>query len=100
MGLFRPVRYGVVGTGRIIWKNITVVLIYPKSHDNITKAIEARDAEVAWIKRLSKTKQSNVATKNPNLSDVDRALLQEGLDKANFYINKIEELFDPYGGIN
>ena len=30
-------------------------------------------------------------------SDVDRALLQEGLNKANFYINKIEELFDPYG---
>ena len=73
---------------------------YQKLDANIAKAIEARDAEVAWIKRLSKTKQSNVATKNPNLSDVDRALLQEGLDKANFYINKIEELFDPYGGIN
>ena len=38
--------------------------------------------------------------KNPNLSEVDRALLQEGLDKANFYIDKIEELFDTYGGIN
>lgn len=38
--------------------------------------------------------------KNPNLSDVDRALLQEGLDKANSYIKRIEELFDPYGGIN
>ena len=34
------------------------------------------------------------------LEDVDRALLQEGLNKANSYINKIEELFDPYGGIN
>ena len=38
--------------------------------------------------------------KNPNLSDVDRALLQEGLDKANSYIKRIEELFEPYGGIN
>lgn len=38
--------------------------------------------------------------KNPNLSDVDRRLLQEGLDKANSYIKRIEELFDPYGGIN
>ena len=41
-----------------------------------------------------------IAMKNTNLSDVDRALLQEGLNKANSYINKIEELFDPYGGIN
>lgn len=38
--------------------------------------------------------------RNPKLSDVDRALLQEGLDKANSYIIRIEELFDPYGGIN
>ena len=38
--------------------------------------------------------------KNPNLSDSDRALLQEGLDKANSYIKRIEELFEPYGGID
>ena len=38
--------------------------------------------------------------KNPNLSGVDRTLLQEGLDKANAYISKIEELFKPFGGIN
>lgn len=37
--------------------------------------------------------------RNPNLSDVDRALLQEGLDKALSYILKIEKLFAPYGGI-
>ena len=52
MGLFRPVRYGVVGTGRIILKNITVVLIYQKLDANIAKAIEARDAEAARIKEL------------------------------------------------
>ena len=52
-------------------------------------------------KSLQKIKKAiEGSLKNPNLSDVDRALLQEGLDKANFYINKIEELFDPYGGIN
>lgn len=38
--------------------------------------------------------------KNPNLSDIDRAILQEGLYNANSYISKIEELFKPYGGIN
>ncbi len=37
--------------------------------------------------------------KNPNLSDIDRELLQEGLNKANSYIFKIQELFKPYGGI-
>ena len=38
--------------------------------------------------------------KNPNLSDVDRSLLQDGLNTAIYYINRIEELFDPYGGIS
>nr|WP_207644890.1 polymorphic toxin type 28 domain-containing protein [Clostridium beijerinckii] len=36
---------------------------------------------------------------NPNLSDSARQVLQSGLDKANANINKIEELFKPYGGI-
>ncbi len=36
--------------------------------------------------------------KNPNLSDVDKGLLQEGLDKANSYISRIENLFESYGG--
>ena len=52
-------------------------------------------------KSLQKIKKAlKDSLKNPRLSDVDRALLQEGLDKANSYINKIEELFDHYGGIN
>ena len=52
-------------------------------------------------KSLQKIKKAlKGSLKNPRLSDVDRALLQEGLDKANSYINKIEELFDHYGGIN
>ncbi|MGN0506215.1 MAG: hypothetical protein ACI4FZ_06610, partial [Lachnospiraceae bacterium] len=37
--------------------------------------------------------------RNPNLSDVDRALLKEGVDTANSYISRIEGLFTPYGGI-
>jgi len=37
--------------------------------------------------------------RNPNLFDIDRELLQEGLDKANFYISKIQELFKLYRGI-
>ncbi|MGL6219262.1 MAG: hypothetical protein ACRC36_14590, partial [Lacrimispora sphenoides] len=36
---------------------------------------------------------------NPNLAIEVRAALQGNLDKANFYINKIQELFAPFGGI-
>ena len=36
--------------------------------------------------------------RNPNLSSIDRAILQEGLDVANKYISKIEQLFKPFGG--
>ena len=51
-------------------------------------------------KSLQKIKKAlEGSLKNPNLSDVDRALLQEGLDKANSYVSRIEDLFDPYGGI-
>lgn len=38
--------------------------------------------------------------KNPNLSDIDRTLLQEGLDNANSYISRIQDMFKPFGGIN
>ena len=52
-------------------------------------------------KSLQKIKKAlEGSLRNPNLSDVDRALLQEGLDKANYYIIRIEELSNPYGGIN
>ena len=52
-------------------------------------------------KSLQKIKKAlEGSLKNPNLSYTDSILLQEGLDKANSYINKIEELFAPYGGIN
>ena len=37
--------------------------------------------------------------KNPNLSNIDRQLLQDGLDKANSNIDKIDKLFKPFGGI-
>lgn len=37
---------------------------------------------------------------NPSLSINDRKILQEGLNKANAYIQRIEELFKPFGGIN
>lgn len=37
--------------------------------------------------------------KNPNLSDIDKALLQDGLNSANSYISRIQEMFKPYGGI-
>ena len=37
--------------------------------------------------------------KNPNLSNIDRQILQDGLNQANSYLIRIEELFAPYGGI-
>lgn len=37
---------------------------------------------------------------NPNLSDNNRITLQEALDKANLNIKKIEDLFEPFGGLN
>ena len=37
--------------------------------------------------------------KNPNLSSADRALLEKGLKKTVYYINKIKDLFGPFGGI-
>ena len=51
-------------------------------------------------KSLQKIKKAlEGSLKNPNLSGADRILLQQGLDKANLYIGKIDELFKPYGGI-
>ncbi len=37
--------------------------------------------------------------KNPNLSDIDRDILQNALKTANAYIQRIEKLFEPFGGI-
>ena len=49
---------------------------------------------------LQKVKRSlENSLKNPNLSDIDRKLLQQSYDEAVAYINKIEELFAPYGGV-
>ncbi|MCR6112685.1 hypothetical protein HXA35_20350 [Bacillus sp. A301a_S52] len=36
---------------------------------------------------------------NPNLDDATRKVLTDGLDDANKYIKKIEDLFEPFGGI-
>lgn len=51
-------------------------------------------------KALQKAKSGlEGSLKNPNLSIKDREMLQNGLDKANEYLEKIENLFGPYGGI-
>lgn len=57
---------------------------------------EMKDSYAA-LKKIKKGLEGSL--KNPNLSSVDRVLLQEGLDKANSYISRIQELFKPYGGI-
>lgn len=57
---------------------------------------EMRDSYIS-LQKIVKALQGSL--RNPNLSDVDRVLLQEGLDKAMSYIIRIEELFEPFGGI-
>ena len=57
---------------------------------------EMKDSYVS-LKKIKRGLEGSL--KNPNLSDIDRALLQEGLDKTNTYILRIQELFKPYGGI-
>ena len=48
-------------------------------------------------KSLQKIKTSlEGSLQNPNLSSVDRQLLEEGLNKAIIYINKIVDLFKPF----
>ena len=37
--------------------------------------------------------------KNPNLSMPERSILQEALNQVNYHINRINDLFEPYGGI-
>ena len=57
---------------------------------------EMRDS----YKSLQKIKRAlEGSLKNPNLSDIDKRLLQEGLDKANLYITRIDSMAAPYGGI-
>ena len=58
---------------------------------------EMRDSYILLQKIV---KALHCSLRNLNLSDGDRVLLQEGLDKSMSYINRIEELFEPFGGIN
>ena len=68
------------------------------------------DLKGGYYDHLTEMKQSYTALnkikkglegslQNPNLSNVDREILQNGLDEANLYIQRIEELFEPFGGI-
>ena len=53
---------------------------------------------IVSLKKIKKALEGSL--KNPNLSDIDRTLLQEGLEKTNSYITRIQDLFEPYGGID
>ena len=49
---------------------------------------------------LNKIKKSlENSLKNPNLNVDARKLLSDGLSKTTFYVDKINKLFEPYGGI-
>lgn len=51
-------------------------------------------------KGLTKIKRGLAGSlQNPNLTGSVRKTLQDSLDKANKYLNKIEDLFEPFGGI-
>ena len=49
------------------------------------------------IKKIQKALEGSM--KNPNLTEIDKRMLMEGLKKVNSYIMRIEDLFAPYGGI-
>ncbi len=52
-------------------------------------------------KGLKKAKRSlEGSLKNPNLGQHDRALLESALKTVNEHIQRIDELFKPYGGID
>ncbi|MCG7409114.1 polymorphic toxin type 28 domain-containing protein [Paenibacillus sp. ACRRX] len=52
------------------------------------------------FKGLSKIKRGlEGSLQNPNLSDITRKTLQNALNKANKNLIKIENLFEPFGGV-
>lgn len=49
---------------------------------------------------LTKAKRSlEGSLKNPNLGENERRMLEEALETANVHIQRIDELFKPFGGI-
>ncbi|MEC0206716.1 polymorphic toxin type 28 domain-containing protein [Paenibacillus lautus] len=51
-------------------------------------------------KGLSKIKRGlEGSLQNPTLSDSTRKTLQDALNKANLNLKKIEDLFEPFGGL-
>jgi hypothetical protein len=49
------------------------------------------------LKKIKKGLEGSL--KNPQLDSATRRVLQDGLNKTNSYIKKIEQLFKPFGGI-
>ena len=69
----------------------------PKGNgENWNHEQEVRDAYPA-LKRAQKTIEGSL--KNPNLDSETRGFLQEELSKIIYYIERIEEIFEPYGGL-
>ena len=51
-------------------------------------------------KYLKKSKKSlEGSLKNPNLGEQEKSMLEEALKVANYHINKIDQIFNEYGGI-
>lgn len=50
------------------------------------------------LKKIRKSLEGSL--NNQNLSSVDKAILEDALNKTIVYMNRIDELFRPYGGIN
>lgn len=69
-----------IQTRAVMRGTIYLITVYPKSaKENLT------DAERNEIKRMR-------CLQNPNLSDIDRRMLQEGLDTTSKYIIRIRRL--------
>lgn len=51
-------------------------------------------------KALTKAKRSlEGSLKNPNLGETERTMLEKALETTNVHIQRIDELFKPFGGI-
>lgn len=50
------------------------------------------------LKKIRKSLEGSL--NNQNLSSVDKAILEDALNKTIVYMDRIDELFRPYGGIN
>ena len=61
--------------------------------DHRTEMVQSHNA----LNRIKNSLEGSL--RNPNLDNSTRQFLQSELNRANSYLNHIEELFRPFGGV-